>query len=135
MQKNLTIKELPNTERPYEKCLLYGAGSLSDAELISVIIRTGSRGERCVDLAHRILNAGPDGLLKPDSIGYRTVNRYPWNRTGESGSVEVYRRTGKADCSHTTQKADIPAVSGKYRILFYGKNAARTKRTADAGNV
>ena len=63
MQKNLTIKELPNTERPYEKCLLYGAGSLSDAELISVIIRTGSRGERCVDLAHRILNAGPDGLL------------------------------------------------------------------------
>lgn len=63
MQKNLTIKELPDTERPYEKCLLYGAGSLSDAELISVIIRTGSRGERCVDLAHRILNAGPDGLL------------------------------------------------------------------------
>ena len=63
MQKNLTIKELPGTERPYEKCLLYGAGSLSDAELISVIIRTGSRGERCVDLAHRILNAGPDGLL------------------------------------------------------------------------
>ena len=133
MQKNLTIKELPNTERPYEKCLLYGAGSLSDAELISVIIRTGSRGERCVDLAHRILNAGPDGLL--NLIGYRTVNRYPWNRTGESGSVEVYRRTGKADCSHTTQKADILAVSGKYRILFYGKNAARTKRTADAGNV
>ena len=43
MQKNLTIKELPDTERPYEKCLLYGAGSLSDAELISVIIRTGSR--------------------------------------------------------------------------------------------
>ena len=63
MHKNLTIKELPDTERPYEKCLLYGAGSLSDAELISVIIRTGSRGERCVDLAHRILNAGPDGLL------------------------------------------------------------------------
>ena len=59
----MTIKELPGTETPYEKCLLYGAGSLSDAELISVIIRTGSRGERCVDLAHRILNAGPDGLL------------------------------------------------------------------------
>ena len=64
MQKNLTIKELPDTERPYEKCLRRMVlGSLSDAELISVIIRTGSRGERCVDLAHRILNAGPDGLL------------------------------------------------------------------------
>ena len=63
MQKNMTVKELPDTERPYEKCLMYGAEALTDAELISVIIRTGSRGERCVDLAHRILNAGPDGLL------------------------------------------------------------------------
>lgn len=35
----------------------------SDAELISVIIRTGSQGERSIDLANRILNAGPDGLL------------------------------------------------------------------------
>ncbi len=63
MQKNMTVKELPDTERPYEKCLMYGADALTDAELISVIIRTGSRGERCVDLAHRILNAGPNGLL------------------------------------------------------------------------
>ena len=63
MQKNMTIKELPDTERPYEKCLMHGAEALTDAELISVIIRTGSRGERCVDLAHRVLNAGPDGLL------------------------------------------------------------------------
>ena len=63
MQKNMTVKELPDTERPYEKCLMYGAEALTDAELISAIIRTGSKGERCVDLAHRILNAGPDGLL------------------------------------------------------------------------
>ena len=63
MQKNLTVKELPDQERPYEKCLAYGACALSDAELISVIIRTGSQGERSMDLANRILNAGPDGLL------------------------------------------------------------------------
>ena len=63
MQKNMTVKELPDQERPYEKCLAYGAGALSDAELISVIIRTGSQGERSIDLANRILNAGPDGLL------------------------------------------------------------------------
>ncbi len=130
MQKNLTIKELPGTERPYEKCLLYGAGSLSDAELISVIIRTGSRGRTMCRFGSSYFECRPGRTAEPDSIGYRTVNRYPWNRTGESGSVEVYRRTGKADCSHTTQKADIPAVSGKYRILFYGKNAARTKRNS-----
>lgn len=63
MQKHMTIKEMPDFERPYEKCIAKGAQSLSDAELISVIIRTGSQGERSLDLANRILNAGPDGLL------------------------------------------------------------------------
>lgn len=28
MQKNMTVKELPDQERPYEKCLAYGAGAL-----------------------------------------------------------------------------------------------------------
>lgn len=63
MQKNLTMKELPDFERPYEKCMLRGPAALSDAELISVIIRTGSKGEKSTDLADRVLNAGPDGLL------------------------------------------------------------------------
>ena len=34
MQKNMTVKELPDTERPYEKCLMYGADALTDAEAI-----------------------------------------------------------------------------------------------------
>ena len=71
----MTVKELPDTERPYEKCLMYGAEALTDAELISVIIRTGSRGERCVDLAHRILNAGPDGLLNLLQLDVKQLTR------------------------------------------------------------
>ncbi|MCD8300910.1 MAG: DNA repair protein RadC [Clostridiales bacterium] len=63
MQKTLTMKELPESERPYEKCRLYGPGALTDAELIAVILRSGSQGERSTDLADRILNAAPDGLL------------------------------------------------------------------------
>lgn len=63
MQKHLTVKDLPDMERPYEKCMANGAESLSDAELISVIIRTGSHGEKSVDLANRILNAGSHGVL------------------------------------------------------------------------
>lgn len=57
------MKELPDLERPYEKCMWQGPASLSDAELLSVIIRTGSTGEKSTDLAARVLNAGPDGLL------------------------------------------------------------------------
>lgn len=39
-----TVKELPDSEKPYEKFLISGVESLSDAELIAVIIRSGTRG-------------------------------------------------------------------------------------------
>ena len=39
MNQHLTIKELPDSEKPYEKFLNYGPESLSDAELLAVIIK------------------------------------------------------------------------------------------------
>ncbi len=62
----LTMKEMPVSERPYEKCIQYGTASLSDAELLAVIIRTGGRGERATELACRILNNVPGG--KPGGL-------------------------------------------------------------------
>lgn len=56
---NLTMKEMPVSERPYEKCEHYGANALSDAELLAVIIRTGGKGERATELALRVLNSIP----------------------------------------------------------------------------
>jgi DNA repair protein RadC len=53
---HFTLKEMPISERPYEKCEKYGTGSLSDAELLAAIIRTGSKEERAVELAAHILN-------------------------------------------------------------------------------
>lgn len=73
MQKTLTIKELPDSERPYEKCLAQGASALSDAELIAAVIRTGSRGERSVDLADRVLQAAPDGVLNLIRMDIRSL--------------------------------------------------------------
>jgi DNA repair protein RadC len=58
----LTIKELPVTERPYEKLEKYGASFLSDAELLAIVIRSGSKKERSVDLAHKILKLNNKGL-------------------------------------------------------------------------
>ena len=58
-----TMKSLPKQERPYEKCWRSGAGSLTDAELLSVILRTGSRGEPALELSRRILSLSPKGGL------------------------------------------------------------------------
>lgn len=52
----LTVKELPESERPYEKCERTGVASLSDAELLAVILRSGTKSQRVVELAVNILN-------------------------------------------------------------------------------
>lgn len=50
-----TMKSIPKEERPYEKCFARGAESLSDAELLAVILRTGSKGESALELSRKIL--------------------------------------------------------------------------------
>lgn len=56
MKKNNTIKEMYQEERPYEKCERFGAENLTDAELLAVILRTGTRGENSLDLARCLLH-------------------------------------------------------------------------------
>ena len=60
-----TMKSIPQEERPYEKCLAKGAECLSDAELLAVILRTGSKGESALELSRKILalNGQGSGLL------------------------------------------------------------------------
>ena len=52
----MKIKELPQSERPYEKLELYGEKMLSDAELLAIIIKTGTKEETSVQLAQKILS-------------------------------------------------------------------------------
>ena len=63
--ERIRMKDLPSVDRPYEKCLCFGPGVLSDAELLAVIIRTGSRDHSSLDLAGKLLALGSpgDGLL------------------------------------------------------------------------
>ena len=68
---HLTVKELPVSERPYEKCEQFGAGALSDAELLAVILRTGTRNQRAIDLAIQILNHSE---THPGLIGLNYLN-------------------------------------------------------------
>lgn len=51
----MKIKDLPVLERPYEKLEKYGAKKLSDAELLAVIIKTGTKEDTSVSLAQKIL--------------------------------------------------------------------------------
>ena len=52
----MKIKELPETERPYEKLELYGEKALSNAELLAIIIKSGTKEKTSIEMANEILN-------------------------------------------------------------------------------
>ena len=51
----MAITDWPALERPREKLLQSGPASLSDAELLAILLRTGARGKSAVDLARELL--------------------------------------------------------------------------------
>lgn len=51
----LTIKEFPANERPRERLAEYGAERLSNAELLAIVLRSGTKGETAIDTANRLL--------------------------------------------------------------------------------
>lgn len=50
------IREMPDEDRPYEKYQRLGAEALNDAELLALILRSGTKGTNCVELARKVLN-------------------------------------------------------------------------------
>ena len=78
-EKKLTVKDLPLDDRPREKLLLRGSQSLSDAELIAILLRTGKKGKSVLEIAREIISSEGnlatlatrtvDSLQKVDGIG------------------------------------------------------------------
>lgn len=60
----MTIKELPESERPYEKLQIYGANKLSNAELLSIIIKTGTKEYTSIDLANKVLSLNTNSNIR-----------------------------------------------------------------------
>ena len=75
MNKITTVKELPDSEKPYEKFLTYGPEYLSDAELLAVIIRSGTSGLKSVEVAQNLLNDGHRNLLNLYDIPFEKMQK------------------------------------------------------------
>jgi DNA repair protein RadC len=69
----LKVAELPIDDRPREKLLAKGAGALSDAELLAVLLRTGAQGAPVLELARQWLDdaGGLEGLATLDVFELR----------------------------------------------------------------
>jgi DNA repair protein RadC len=63
-----TVRELPSHERPRERLQHFGPQALSVAELLAIILRTGTRGDNALELANKLLAkyGGLPGLVRAD---------------------------------------------------------------------
>lgn len=61
MEKSFTVKCLPESDRPYEKLERNGAYTLTDSELLAVIIKTGTSKSNVVDVARKLVAACGEG--------------------------------------------------------------------------
>ncbi|UWE05178.1 RadC family protein [Laceyella sacchari] len=57
-RKDMLLRDVPEEERPRERMIRLGPNHVSNAELIALLLRTGSTGESVMTLAQRVLNKG-----------------------------------------------------------------------------
>ena len=99
--KKLTIKEWNADDRPREKMLAKGISTLSDAELLAILISTGTKSQSALDLARAVLSSADNNL---HLLGKRDISDLiKIGGIGEAKAVtimaalELGRRRGNAD--------------------------------------
>lgn len=91
------IRDLPSGERPRERLLESGGRSLSDSELLAVLLRTGRRGASVLQLALDLLreNGGLGGLLTATPHSLRRSGIGPAKAASLLAAVEIGRRLAR----------------------------------------
>ncbi len=84
----LNIKDWAEEDRPREKMLLKGVSSLSDAELLGILIASGNKNETAVELAQRILHSVGNNL---NSLGKISIKDFikNFNGIGEAKAITI----------------------------------------------
>ncbi|KXK37156.1 MAG: DNA repair protein RadC [Saprospiraceae bacterium] len=83
-----SIKSWSEDDRPREKLLARGRQHLSDAELLAILIGSGSRGESAVDLSKRILSDYDNNLFELGKVGVKElIKRY--KGIGEAKAITI----------------------------------------------
>ncbi|WP_295841959.1 DNA repair protein RadC [uncultured Apibacter sp.] len=83
----MNIKSLAEEERPREKLLLKGKQSLSDAELLAIILGSGSKQESSIILAQRILSSVNNNWNELAKLSIRDLCKF--NGVGKVKAIEI----------------------------------------------
>ena len=91
----MSIKALPAEARPREKLLRFGAATLSDPELLALLLRTGLKGQGVLQLAEAVLDrfGGYAGLLHAEAADLKPIKGLgPAKRAEVAAVIEMARR-------------------------------------------
>lgn len=91
----MKIKDLCEDERPREKLLEYGAGTLSKAELLAIIFRTGSGGKNAVELAQEVMRASEGSLTSLSSMSAERLCAIDGIGSGKAATLIAALELGK----------------------------------------
>ncbi|MDE2307364.1 MAG: DNA repair protein RadC [Xanthomonadaceae bacterium] len=111
----MSIRDWPEGERPREKLLARGSAMLSDAELLAVLLGSGSRGKDAIALGRELLHVagGLGALLGRPEPPIRTGGLGPAKRARIAAALELARRS-LAEELQQRQSLCNPRDSGKY---------------------
>jgi DNA repair protein RadC len=114
------VRELPRAERPRERLLSNGSSSLTDTELLAIVLRTGRRGVSVVDMARGLLAecGGLAGLLGVTPDALRSDGLGPAKSAAVLAAVEIGRRLARAQLPDREPLANAQAVA-RYLGLRY----------------
>lgn len=115
--QNLSIKKWASEDRPREKLLTKGIGSLSDAELIAILLATGTKSLSAVDLGKLILSSVENNL---HLLGKQTVNDLKKiNGIGEAKAITIIAamELGRRRKNHDLEREKIKDSKTVFNIF------------------
>jgi len=83
----MSIKSLAEDDRPREKFLLKGKASVSDSELLAIIMGSGNREESAVELARRILNSVENNWHRLSQLSIKDLMKF--KGIGEAKAISI----------------------------------------------
>jgi len=115
--KNLTIKNWADEDKPREKLLTKGAKSLSDAELIAILIGSGNTNESAVELAKRILNSTQNNL---NELGKKTIDDLTkFKGIGEAKAISIIAALELGKRRKLAEVIEKTKISGSQDVFDY----------------
>ncbi|MDY6037421.1 MAG: DNA repair protein RadC [Eubacterium sp.] len=91
----MKIKSLPQSERPVERAFAYGIDSLSNAELIALIIRIGSKEDSALELANKIISQSENGIYGIASASPKELIKFCGIGKSKAGALAAAAELGR----------------------------------------